>query len=132
MSRLAAFLLYFAIAVSLASRAARPLRARKWSTMSPSDMDGGVVVLAFFSARFWLGFQLLCDEMVPDQPVKACAAVQSRGAHEEDRHTKINTILEGKIGRFASRPDEGRNVILHCHLLSFIGIPYKTERVEAV
>jgi hypothetical protein len=54
----------FAIAVSLASRAARPLRARKRSTMSPSDMGGGVVVLAFFFGRFWLAFQLLCDEMV--------------------------------------------------------------------
>jgi hypothetical protein len=44
-------LLYFAIAVSLALRAARPLRARKLSTMSPSDMGGGVVVLAFFFGR---------------------------------------------------------------------------------
>jgi hypothetical protein len=61
---LAAFLLYFAIAVSLASRAARPLRARKRMTMSPSDMGGWVVVLAFFYARFCLAFQSLCDEMV--------------------------------------------------------------------
>jgi hypothetical protein len=59
MSHLAAFLLYFAIA--LASRAARPLRARKRMTMSPSDMGDTVVVLAFFSARFWLAFQSLCD-----------------------------------------------------------------------
>ena len=64
MSHLAAFLLYFAIAVSLASRVARPLRARKRMTMSPSDMGGWVVVLAFFFRRFWLAFQLLCDEMV--------------------------------------------------------------------
>jgi hypothetical protein len=60
---LAAFLLYFAIDVSIASRAARPLRARKLSTMSPSDMGGGVVVLAFFFGRFWLAFQLLCFMM---------------------------------------------------------------------
>jgi hypothetical protein len=52
-SRLAAFLLDFAFAFSLASRAAPPLRARKRRTMSPSDMGGWVVVLAFFFGRLF-------------------------------------------------------------------------------
>ena len=51
-SRLAAFLLYFAFVFSLVLRAAPPLWARKRRTMSPSDMGGWVVVLAFFFGRF--------------------------------------------------------------------------------
>ena len=50
---------YFAFAFSLALRAAPPLRARKRKTMSPSDMGGWFVALAFFFGRihFWLLFQ---------------------------------------------------------------------------
>ena len=50
-SRMAAFLLYFAFAFSLALRAAPPMRARKRRPMSPSDMGGWVVALAFFLGR---------------------------------------------------------------------------------